>query len=200
MNPAVYRRPDKPLRVTVNRRPDFPPVTSAPLPDIVTVDRATECHVTPPSVADYMARALGPYQGGRALEPSAGTGNLTAALIRAGYPPAEIVQIERHNTLAARLDAGGPVINSCFLEYAAEARGGVEFPRVIMNPPFSDVRKHISVAVALLGRAGHAGRPALVALVPITFERDGFETLENLPDDTFSTAKVRTKIVRYFGN
>ena len=84
------------------------------------------------------------------------------------------------------------------------ARGKVQFPNVIMNPPFSDVRKHITAAMSLMGSGGHSDfetggpyRATLVALVPITFERDGFETLEHLPDDTFSTAKVRTKIVRY---
>ena len=36
----------------------------------------------------------------------------------------------------------------------------------------------------------------LVALVPITFQHDEAETLENLSNDTFSAAKVNTKIIR----
>jgi hypothetical protein len=50
-----------------------------------------------------------------------------------------------------------------------------------MNPPFSDVRKHISAALSLMGRDGHAEPATLVALVPV---------------DTFSTARVNTKIIR----
>lgn len=60
-----------------------------------------------------------------------------------------------------------------------------------MNPPFSDVRKHVAAALALLAPGG-----ALVALVPVTFQHDRAETLETLPDDTFSTARVNTKIIR----
>jgi hypothetical protein len=72
----------------------------------------------------------------------------------------------------------------------------VEFPRVIMNPPFSDVRKHVAAALSLMGRGGHAEPATLVALVPITFQHDDAETLETLPPDTFATAKVHTKIIR----
>jgi hypothetical protein len=65
-----------------------------------------------------------------------------------------------------------------------------------MNPPFREVRKHIAAARDLMGPHGHGEAPTLVALVPITFQTDGMETLEHLPDDTFDTAKVRTKIIR----
>ena len=36
----------------------------------------------------------------------------------------------------------------------------------------------------------------LVALVPVTFEYPEAEQLETLPPDTFSTARVHTKIIR----
>lgn len=36
----------------------------------------------------------------------------------------------------------------------------------------------------------------LVALVPVTFEHPEAEHLETLPPDTFSTARVHTKIIR----
>ncbi|CTQ47615.1 hypothetical protein LAL4801_06077 [Roseibium aggregatum] len=65
-----------------------------------------------------------------------------------------------------------------------------------MNPPFSQVRKHMKAARSLLGRNGHQGPSTLVALVPITFEHEGAETMDILPEDTFSTCRVRTKIVR----
>lgn len=199
MNPAVYKRPDKPLRLSVKRRDDFAPVAVAPAPEIVAVDRATECHVTPPDVAARMVEYLGRRGDYLTLEPSAGTGNLSRALLDSGHSRYELCQIERHIKLAAGLHKYGPVINRCFLEYAEEARGKVEFPRIIMNPPFSDVRKHIAAARSLMGHHGHEEAPTLVALVPITFEADAMETLERLPDDTFATAKVRTKIVRFRG-
>lgn len=197
MKRAVYSRPAKPLRLNIKQRRDFDVPAIAQAPEIIAVDRATECHVTPLDVAARMVDYLGPRGDYLTLEPSAGTGNLVRALLASGHSPYELSQVERHNRMASELRALGPVINRCFLEWAAEVRGKVEFPRILMNPPFSDVRKHIAAAVSLLGRHGHSEAPTLVALVPITFERDGFEHLETLPGDTFALAKVRTKIVRY---
>lgn len=196
MKPSAYTRPAKPLAIPVGRRRDFEPIAKAPTIEIVAVDRATECHVTPPDVAARMVRHLGPVGDFLTLEPSAGTGNLSRALLAAGHSPRELVQVERHIRLSGGLHQFGTVINRCFIEYAAEVVGRVEFPRVIMNPPFSDVRKHIAAALSLMGRGGHADPATLVALVPITFDRDDCETLEILPPDTFSTARVSTKIIR----
>ena len=197
---AVYSLPaNKPLRVEIRRRRDFADLI-APAPiDIVAIDRATECHVTPPDVAARMVEYLGQPGDFLTLEPSAGTGNLSRALLDSGHSRCELCQVERHHKLAGMLYKFGPVIQRCFLEYAAEARGKVQFPRVIMNPPFSDVRKHVAAALSLMGRSGHSQPPVLVALVPITFEHDRAETLEELPSDTFATAKVYTKIIRIFG-
>lgn len=199
MKREVYRMAKRPSFVPVKRRDDFPAIEAKPAPEVVTVDRATECHVTPMDVAARMVRYLGETCDRLTLEPSAGTGNLTRALLESGHSRYELTQVERHIQLASGLRQFGPVINRCFLEYAAEARGKVEFPRVIMNPPFSDVRKHIAAARSLMGRHGHPVPPVLVALVPVTFETSGMETLEHLPEDTFSTAKVRTKIIRIYG-
>ncbi|MCY1170787.1 hypothetical protein D9M73_108770 [compost metagenome] len=143
-----------------------------------------------------MVRYLGDVGDYLTLEPSAGTGNLSRALIESGHSRYELVQVERHTKLAGQLHRFGTVINRCFLEYAFEVRGKVQFPRVIMNPPFREVRKHIAAARDLMGAHGHSEAPTLVALVPITFQTDDMETLEHLPDDTFATAKVLTKIVR----
>ncbi|MGL4810988.1 MAG: methyltransferase type 11 [Beijerinckiaceae bacterium] len=164
----------------------------------VLVDKETECHVTPSDVAARMVDYLGPCGDILTLEPSAGTGQIVRALLAAGQSRFEICQIERHIGLASKLRELGPVINRCFLEYASEASGKVQFPRVIMNPPFSKVRQHVAAALTLLGRNGHQERPVLVALVPITFEHFDAETLEELPDDTFALARVRTKIVRIY--
>ncbi|MEG3175812.1 methyltransferase type 11 [Sphingomonas sp. RB3P16] len=197
MNPAVYSRPAKPLRIPVRNRRDGAPVVPLELPAIVTVDKFTECHVTPADVAARMVDYLGPPGDVLTLEPSAGTGNISRALSASGHSSCELVQVERHCTLSSGLGKYGAVINRCFLEYAAEVAGRVEFPRVIMNPPFSAVKKHVAAAISLMGRGGHSETPTLVALVPVTFNLAGAETLETLPDDTFATARVHTKIIRY---
>ncbi len=197
MKTNVYTRPAKPLFTAVRSRKDFDAIEkTAPL-EIIAIDRATECHVTPSDVAARMVDYLGPPGDYLTLEPSAGTGQLARALLASGHNKYELTMIERHNTLAARLHALGPTINRCFLEWAAEVRGAVEFPRVIMNPPFSDVRKHIAAALTLLGRGGHDEPATLVALVPVTFEHPDAVELERLPSSTFATAKVWTKIVRF---
>lgn len=192
MKPELYRMAKRPTFLPVKRREDFAPIVKNEVPEIVAVDKFTECHVTPPDVAARMVRYLGgcPGSSTRVLEPSAGTGNLSRALIAAGYDPAQIVQVEKHIRLSQGLHSFGIVVNSCFLEYAETAcRGATRFERVVMNPPFSDVRKHVAAAVGLLAPCG-----MLVALVPVTFR--GGEELETLPPDTFAHAKVHTKIVR----
>lgn len=198
--PSIYNRPNKPLFTTVTRRRDPAPLPAIDLAAPVAVDKATECHVTPSDVAARMVDYLGPCGDVMTLEPSAGTGQLTRALLAAGQSKFEICQIERHHALAAQLYKLAPTINRCFLEYAEEARGKVVFPRVIMNPPFSQVRQHIKAALSLMGATGHQERPHLVALVPITFDHPDAETLETLPPDTFALAKVRTKIIRIWAH
>lgn len=196
MKRSVYTRPDKPLRVLVRRRDDFAKIDVAATPDIIALDKATQCHVTPPDVAARMVGYLGEVGDFLTLEPSAGTGNLSRALIESGHSRCELVQVERHIRLSCHLHQFGTVINRCFLDYAAEVRGRVAFQRILMNPPFDDVRRHIGAARDLMRANGHSEAPTLVALVPSTFETDDMETLEYLPDDTFAMARVRTKIIR----
>lgn len=196
MNPNVYKRPNKPRFVSVKQRDDFAPIAKAEPIEIVAVDKATECHVTPDEVADRMVSYLGPRGDYLTLEPSAGTGQLTKALLRSGHSQFELTQIERHIKLAAGLHKFGPVINRCFLEYASEAVGKVEFPRILMNPPFREVRQHIRAAISLMGKNGHIEPATLVALVPITYEHPDAELLEILSPETFATAKVNTKLIR----
>jgi hypothetical protein len=143
-----------------------------------------------------MVDYLGPQGDYLTLEPSAGTGQLARALIASGHSPQELTMIERHHTLAAVLRPIGPTIHRCFLEYADEVKGRAEFPRIIMNPPFRDVRKHVAAALSLLGRGGHDEPATLIALVPVTFDHPEAEHLEDLPPDTFSTARVHTKLIR----
>lgn len=196
MRDKLYTRPAKPMFVSVKRREDFEKLAGPRTTEIITVDKATECHITPDDVAARMVRYLGQVGDYLTLEPSAGTGQLVRSLLASGHSRNELTMVERHIGLAGGLHSLGPVINKCFLEWAAEVRGKVEYPRIIMNPPFSTVRKHVAAALSLLGRHGHDEPATLVALVPITFENDDAETLETLPDTTFATAKVRTKIIR----
>lgn len=185
----MYSRPNKPLFIPVKRRDEPKPLDPVEIAQPVTVDKATECHVTPHDVAARMVHYLGPSDEFSTLEPSAGTGQLARALIDKGH---NVVMVERHIGLANQLYELGPTINRCFLEYAEENQGTIQFPRILMNPPFSKCRQHIKAALSLLSRPGK-----LVALVPITFELEGAETLEHLPDTTFATAKVRTKVISY---
>lgn len=189
MNPAVYTRPAKPMRLEVRRRRDFAAIEKREAPAIVAVDKTTECHVTPQDVARRMVAHLGSLSEGRTLEPSAGTGSLSRALIEAGHDRGRLLQVERHHTLAALLDPYGDVIQRCFLEYAEETRD--RFARIVMNPPFRPVRQHIAAARRLLEPGG-----VLVALVPVTFEG---EALELLGPDTFAAAKVHTKLIQIEG-
>lgn len=194
--PAIYSRPNKPLTIPVRKRGEVAPLSQIEAPEIIAVDRATECHVTPDDVAGRMVDYLGPQGDYLTLEPSAGTGQLARALLASGHSPRELTMIERHHRLAAMVRKIGPTIHGCFLEYAVEVEGRAEFPRIIMNPPFREVRKHIAAALSLLGRAGHAEPATLVALVPVTFDHPEAEHLETLPPDTFSLARVHTKIIR----
>lgn len=194
--PSIYTRPNKPLTIPVRARREPAALAPVEAPEVIAVDKFTECHVTPDDVARRMVDYLGPQGDYLTLEPSAGTGQLARALIAAGHSPQELTMIERHVTLARGLYEIGPTLNRCFLEYAAEVQGQAEFPRIIMNPPFKQVRAHIKAALSLLGRGGHDCPAVLVALVPVTFRHDEAEELEELPADTFPTARVYTKIIR----
>lgn len=194
--PSIYTRPKKPLTIPVRARREPDPLETIEAPEVIAVDKFTECHVTPDDVARRMVEYLGPQGDYLTLEPSAGTGQLARALIAAGHSPQELTMIERHVTLARGLYSIGTTVNRCFLEYAAEVQGQAEFPRIIMNPPFKQVRAHIKAALSLLGRGGHDCPAVLVALVPVTFQHDEAEELEELPADTFAAARVHTKIIR----
>ena len=200
MNRSLYTRPNKPRYVSSGDQVEVPVLAPSALPELIEVDRFTECHVTPLDVADRMVEYLGPTRDMLTLEPSAGTGNLIQALYDSGHSRFELTAIERHyglcKTIQKRFKDNQYIdpIQQCFLEYADEAKGKIEFPRIIMNPPFRDVRKHMKAALSLLGFGGHE-LCTLIALVPSTYQHDDMETLETLNNETFSSAKVNTKII-----
>lgn len=197
MNPNLYRRPPGKRHVTRTPRERLDVsafrenLTTAPAP--VVVDRSTDCFVTPPGVAARMVEFLDPSPGERILEPSAGTGNLVAALLETGHEPWNVVAVELALSLAdalrGRLD-GVKVHPANFLDWAG---GTLErFDGVLMNPPFSKRRapKHVDAALSLLKDGGR-----LVALVPCTFDHPEAETVADLPPGTFAGTDVRTKII-----
>lgn len=195
MKASLYTRPNKPFRTRRARVTAKPGICSKPLPKVVTVDKFTECHVTPSSVARRMVDYLDASPEQRTLEPSAGTGNLARALIDAGHNADALHMVERHIGLSNLLydDAafsGAHISNACFLEWSENPNNG-KFDRVIINPPFKKVRQHIAAAESMLNAGGR-----IIALVPSTFKHDTAETLETLGPDTFALAKVHTKIIQ----
>lgn len=203
MDKSVYQRPNKPAHLRVRKREGAPAKALPELSGPIEVDTATECHVTPPDVAARMADYLGLASDCLTLEPSAGTGNLLAALFDAGHGANRCVAIERHYGLCQSIRqrfGGSHAINPlqmCFLDYAAQGTDGRVYSRIIMNPPFKHVRSHMTAALSLLGRGGY-GRPAiLVALVPITYHHEEAQTLEVLPNTTFTACAVNTQVVRF---
>ncbi len=102
MNSDLYKRPDKPKRLAVNRRGEGACQVPAPLPEVIEVDRFSECHVTPLEIAGRMVEYLGPTGDYLTLEPSAGTGSLLIALLESGHSICETVAIEFETERALR--------------------------------------------------------------------------------------------------
>ncbi len=141
---------------------------------------------TPPPIADRLIKLAEIQTGDRVLEPSAGTGNLLAALQRGGTP-CSVVAVEINRQLADVLRKRWPVVCGDFLAAGPELG---QFDRVVMNPPFtraSDV-KHIRHALQFVkpgGRlvslcmAGNSQRGALsdadewIDLPPKSFRSEG---------------------------
>lgn len=199
MDKRVYTRPNKPRYLPVRQRTPHNRDTSSVAVTVnepLCVDAATECHVTPATVAGRMVEYLGGRVGDRYLEPHGGTGQLVSSVLST-VPGAVIDVVERHVALHQYLRTrfrevpGVTVHHQCFLEYAGELVNQVCYDRIIMNPPFRQVTRHVKTALTLLDP--HGG--VVVALVPVTFDLPGFECLEELPADTFAHARVNTKLV-----
>lgn len=195
MDTSVYRRPQKPLRSSLSiTKKSVVMKDVAEVAKPVTVHTSTECHVTPLNESDLMASYLVDMIGteGKILEPQCGTGNLVGALLRQGVQAENIYAVERHYDLkqVTQDTYGISVHHTCFLEFADECQ--VSFDGILCNPPFRSVLKHMKAAEKLLVPGG-----VIVALVPISFNREGYSDLEELPVDVFPTAKVNTKLVAF---
>lgn len=192
MDVSVYKRPNKPKCLTVKKRSRDFALSGLEKPDLLEVDRRTECHVTPQPIAGRMADYLNLSDGISLLEPQCGTGNLIAAVIDTGYQ-VQITAVERFVTLyqSARARFKSEPIefsNECFLEFAAVQHRC--YDRIIMNPPFRETKKHVEAAYSLLKEGG-----ILIALVPVTFQHSNAYEIERLDQGTFLAAKVHTKLI-----
>ena len=198
MDLSVYTRPQgKNRRVTSIKRVDveqIPVVLNKP--ELLSVSSATECHVTPERIAEklinYLHDAYDINENSTILEPQAGTGNIINALLHQDITIKQIQAIERHYDLVNFTQNRFTDLNinqDCFLEYskATEAR----FNAIVCNPPFRAIKHHINAAIHLLT----PNDSVLIALVPNTYTHDRMIELEPLGPDTFSTAKVHTKII-----
>jgi phospholipid N-methyltransferase len=207
MNNTCFTRPKKPLTC---KRPDFDipiPIVDINAPKLLTVDRGTECHTTPDHVADLMVSYLD-YEhatinaaASSVLEPHAGTGQLVAAMLRAGIMGGYINTIEKHQKLVKHMrdrfkDTFVTINQGDFLtdfDDFKHSPGDLCFgeDRIICNPPFKNIVAHMDQVFKCLKPGGLA-----ICLVPISYKKLEHDVLEELDNNTFSYAKVNTKIIR----
>jgi phospholipid N-methyltransferase len=201
MKSALFTRPNKPL---ICKQFNFdikaPIINELQAPKMIAVDKSTQCHVTPGNVAGRMVaymhyeHATVNKTGMSILEPHAGTGQLVQACLDAGILGSHILAIELHHTLCNVLnDKFAPFLSinqGDFLEHDTKDPADL-YDRVICNPPFSNVVKHIDKVFECLKPGGVA-----VCLVPMSYKKISHYICEVLPSDTFANCTVYTKIMR----
>lgn len=110
---------------------------------------------TPPALAARVADLADVRPGMRVLEPSAGTGNLIAAL--APWERLHITAVEiDHNVFCALTKRFAAISAACCADFLTLGDGLGLFDRIIMNPPFrrgADI-KHIEHAATKLAPGG----------------------------------------------
>jgi len=149
---------------------------------------------TPPDLADRMVALADIRQDNHVLEPSAGTGNIAAAIRRAGF---DCQCIEINWSLAELLRKRGYSVNC-----ADFLKTGGQFDRIVMNPPFENLQDvdHARHAFDLL-RPG--GRIVVIASESAFFRQtakavafrawlDGLGAeVERLPAGTFASSRTQ---------
>lgn len=197
MDRSLYVRPNKPKFIPVTKRArDFAPSGGQPVPvEILAVDRATECHVTPAATGSQMVDYLDLFDGCKVLEPQCGTGNLIAAIIESGYS-VRVQGVERHCDLfdacSRRFSQQDIRLHhGCFIEFSKNT--WEKYDRILTNPPFRKTKEHIAASLSLLAVGG-----IMVALVPITFEHPDAVILEILERGLFASTDVHTKLVAFY--
>lgn len=207
MNINCFERPNKPI---LCKRPNFDikiPLVNINAPKLLTVDRSTECFVTPDHVADLMVSYLeykhATIDSGslNVLEPQAGTGQLVSALLKSGVSGGSINTVEKHYKLAdflrerfdntfVNINHGDFLTDYPEFEYNSK-RAYSGYDRIISNPPFKKIISHIDQIYNCLNIGGLA-----VCLVPISYKKIAHEVIEVLPNDTFANCTVSTKIIK----
>lgn len=136
---------------------DFEAMAAALKAGGAKVITAPQLFPTPKALADRMAEAAGLEDGMRVLEPSAGTGALLRAALRACDGALEMTAVEINTDLAMQLSAEGLASTVEAGRDFLQCNGDLgKFDRVIMNPPFSgaaDIR-HILHARQFLKPGG----------------------------------------------
>lgn len=175
----------------------------------VKVVSAPQLFPTPSDLAARMVDLAGLDIGMRVLEPSAGTGQILAAL--PGVVPfgetrqtaLDVVAVEYNQTLAQGLKQSGlagSVVCADFLECGDELG---KFDAVLMNPPFENAVdiKHINHALTMVKPGGRlvaicANGPRQQSVLRSLVEDRGGEW-EDLPPDTFKEqgTSVRTALL-----
>jgi protein-L-isoaspartate O-methyltransferase len=175
----------------------------------VQVVTANQLFPTPPDVAARMVELADIKPDHRVLEPSAGTGNLCAAVVRV-VPPSNLFAVEINHQLCEMLsqtftppdDARQHICRNVLQGDFLECNGNLgKFDRVVMNPPFengADI-KHIQHAVKFLKPGGKLvaicanGPRQNGTLKPMVWDCGG--DWEELPEGTFSGTGVRAVLL-----
>lgn len=156
MNSNIYTRPNKPKFIEVYQRPEIPAMDPKKIPEIVAIDKSSECFVTPAPVVEIMLDHAGLELNHRVLEPSAGTGAILREL-----PAVSITMVYEINPQLCEIlrGAGFDAQPLDFLEQSSKPF----FDCVLMNPPFKNLAyiDHIRHAFEFLREGGR-----LVAVLP----------------------------------
>jgi protein-L-isoaspartate O-methyltransferase len=162
----------------------------------VRVVSAPNLFPTPPDVARRVVELAEIGLGMEVLEPSAGTGNLIAA-IRKAEPTATVTAVELVASLADHLRRTFPQSVTVRAQDFLSIPTGRVFDRIVMNPPFdhgADIM-HVEHAQHFLVEGGRL--VAIVANGPR--QREKFEPVAmvwiDLPPGTFAGTNTRAAIV-----
>jgi hypothetical protein len=115
---------------------------------------ADDFYETPGWVTRAIVPHLGPLEGRRILEPSAGRGAIVRELLRAGADNHKLVRVERDEARADALlhDAPAGAMQVVLGDFLSVPIG--TFDVITMNPPFSAAQEHVEHALSLLAPGG----------------------------------------------
>lgn len=149
---------------------------------------------TPPALVERMIDAAELAHGMACLEPSAGTGNIAKAMLRAGISPHALQCVEVVPRMVEALTRDGLATRCAdFLAYEV----GQQFDRVLMNPPFEKRQDeaHIRHAFGFLRPGGRlvAICSSMTALRLADWVR-GRGHIEPLPEGSFKNSERSTGV------